>query len=1277
MCALYKNTNPSNKAKKDNNINSDEESNARLDLLDIWRVNPAYRDIDLKYSQIRSVSVLVISILTFYFSYLTFNNLYLAIGITVFLIVGFMFEKLLSVYHNVSNASYEIVQVDPFEDFKICKLVEDPASILIVNKKTATNLITRIFQIEVLPENVHPTLNQFLKALSSAQLEYSYQVVQKPMINLMKNEIKDDKSSKFDSYQRVNSSDSFQTSIYFSVFYSINGILGESKKWELMETINNYSSRLKSNFSDNFHHTKITLLSGIRLINAIRILTFNQSVDLPAVKEVNLSKNGYLARLFTKMIFLLILLGYLWFVLDSLKIHPVIVIISESVVIIFCFFVWWRDILYVFTSNYLRRSNQISVINPFEDVTFHQLKSYKDVLFANNNNKLLTAVKIMNVRIAVQPMLAYPEKFFRALNSHQIPYAYSLYASPISSHIFAKECSKSLNERSLEDLKGILNVILDEPNPKVKHPEIEFSNWLQMRSGVWKTFLTITAISYKFISELDINDFFELGAELSTNATVMKDAFEDNFLKLILTDLNKHLLVSGFIGNCFKNMNFNPAGTRLNYLYFQGKNLMRFAKISGEFKKGLTTKIAAEFNTPIHLTNHAIIGQTINTEFLEEEKPLGFTFEQYKSLLITNGIAQEREFTKMKIAAELIKTQKACVIFDFSGDWSKLIRYFENTMYEDKFLHFKLGTAFIVNLSQSGIEHDKKNIDYLSLFYDAFALAYKEQKITIEALKKSIKKEENLDFNPLLLDYKYDKDFKPYVKDNRLLNLLEELRDQTIVFSEEASEFEDDINPIDFVKNDKSIIIDLSILKDLENKVFISFVILSKLIHYINNFSDYSEKMIFIPKVDAFFDANYLDSNYTAANYGKIEKFLEPLRKRGFGLIFSANQIRYLHPNFLNYFRNILSFRATDSRDIAVLKNQMNLQELQGSGYYSSKRNNTYQIDYLKNLRENEVIVKRADINQPFPGIITYDWFFKSLPLTRDKIIKYMERQGYNLKRSERKIMAQAKKTLFEKDFGLYTPFIKDIISFLKSIKTVDKVGNLYKGRLKEELLKYIQPSAIKRNYGKREIKEIRDELFELLVRHDYLVESHPKRASGSESMRSSFAVGPQYQRALKDYYDSQGSSTVTYEPVELESKPKVDTERLDPIKLRSALSKHFAPILFYGHFLIHKNMSHKKYEKALKIARELLSKFLYYVYQEYYGVNYALTSENKSIFVSMFGDVEGFPFTGDDLLQFLTSCKNIEVNDSAKITETCKNIYEMYSTIFDGFQQFLYLEEN
>ena len=199
-----------------------------------------------------------------------------------------------------------------------------------------------------------------------------------------------------------------------------------------------------------------------------------------------------------------------------------------------------------------------------------------------------------------------------------------------------------------------------------------------------------------------------------------------------------------------------------------------------------------------------------------------------------------------------------------------------------------------------------------------------------------------------------------------------------------------------------------------------------------------------------------------------------------------------------------------------------------------------------------------------------------------------MERQGYNLKRSERKILDQAKKTLFEKDFGLYSYFLEDIMNFLNNIKTLDKVGQLYKGKLKEELLKHINPTAQKRNYGKRVIKELRDELFELLVRHDYLVESHPKRASGSESMRSSFAVGPHYDEALQDYSESQRNAVISYEPINVESdnfnnlnnsvnsdnyESSSQVRKINAKNLKKAFTEHFSSILYYEHFKMHQSI--------------------------------------------------------------------------------------------------------
>jgi len=104
----------------------------------------------------------------------------------------------------------------------------------------------------------------------------------------------------------------------------------------------------------------------------------------------------------------------------------------------------------------------------------------------------------------------------------------------------------------------------------------------------------------------------------------------------------------------------------------------------------------------------------------------------------------------------------------------------------------------------------------------------------------------------------------------------------------------------------------------------------------------------------------------------------------------------------------------------------------------------------------------------------------------------------------------------------------------------------------------------------------------------------------------------------------------------------------------------------------MHKNLNHKKYEKVIKTGRDLFPKFLHSVYKEYYSVNYAITSEDINKFIKNFGKVEGFPFTADDLKHFLTSCEKIEVRNQTNIAETCKNAFEMYSTIFDGFRQYI-----
>ncbi|GAH68600.1 unnamed protein product, partial [marine sediment metagenome] len=212
-----------------------------------------------------------------------------------------------------------------------------------------------------------------------------------------------------------------------------------------------------------------------------------------------------------------------------------------------------------------------------------------------------------------------------------------------------------------------------------------------------------------------------------------------------------------------------------------------------EFKKGIDTRIAAEFNTPLQLKNFITIGQKINTEFLEEEIPLGFTSEQVKQLLITNGIPSYREHATMKIVTELVKLNIPCVIFDYTGRWSKLIQFFNKTIYQEQFLHFKLGSSFSIDVKNSGIKYDQNNFEYLNLFYDVFAMAFKEQKRNIDILKETISKSDELDLSSITLDLQVKQKLNKPFYSNSLLSLLKDFTDQTQIFSDIALEYEDHI----------------------------------------------------------------------------------------------------------------------------------------------------------------------------------------------------------------------------------------------------------------------------------------------------------------------------------------------------------------------------------------------------------------------------------------------------------------------------------------------------
>ncbi|GAH17005.1 unnamed protein product, partial [marine sediment metagenome] len=155
-------------------------------------------------------------------------------------------------------------------------LKEDPCTLIFINREHLLNAATRVFKIEILPENIQPTVNQFLKSLNSTRIPFTYQVVQTPFFEANNVRIAPNRRNQHEEFQNMRRSGVFQTRIYFSVYYDVKGVLSKPKLTHLFEKIEIFSENMVSDFSANFHHTKIELLSGNDLINAIRTIFFKR-----------------------------------------------------------------------------------------------------------------------------------------------------------------------------------------------------------------------------------------------------------------------------------------------------------------------------------------------------------------------------------------------------------------------------------------------------------------------------------------------------------------------------------------------------------------------------------------------------------------------------------------------------------------------------------------------------------------------------------------------------------------------------------------------------------------------------------------------------------------------------------------------------------------------------------------------------------------------------------------------------------------------------------------
>ena len=1248
---------------------SESEPETLKNYLDIWKSNPSYEDEKKSISIAKGISLLLLFFFIFLIpTFMVSLNIIIAVSVSVLFLVAFIYvfqDNFFGFKNFISYRFRNLVQFNPFDDYLFFTLESDDHTVYLSNKKDLTTVAIRMFEIKKMAEGITPSLNGFFKSLNEHNIPYTYQVVHKPILS---------KKSKGDGINRP-----YKMSIIFSIYHSTKGILNNRKLEGLREKIEANTITIDSNLKAIFHHFKVhEPLEKEEVIEAIKTFSLQGSKSHISqektfedikYKEINpflFLKVFLIGFIVIYTIILLVLLGWPLTIIG-------IFVIAEIIALIY---IWYREILYQFTLKNLQHNNQCKLTVPFKNVDFYLYREFPGCLFTYIDNRLLTATKIYNLSYAAPKLIpsdkgylipfCHPDRFYSSIIGKDIPFRYTVMMEPLLYYYFDKEGNKEkfIKNRTRNQLKGKIQ------------SEQDGKEWLDQRSGVWRTTLTLSTLTYKKTSHFKVRYLQELGNKLYRQALEVKNSFKSHFLSFELILLRHNKLLSGYIGNAVKNREFRLNGSHLRYLLFQGKSLIQITAISSQFQKGLEVILPAEYISPIQLESDIVFGSTINMESVEEEKAAGLTIEQAHNVLITNGTSKDRELLSMKIVSELIIENIPSIIFDFTGNFSKLLHFFKSTQYENRLLHFTLGKTFTVDPLHSGIPYDENNRIYLDYVADAYALAFQKSEKEMVIFNSDIKNNPEIDISQLNIELKNELESRRQPMNTNVLYELTEHKDVFFHSSEDNLQNKTDV--LTFIQNDKTIILDLSKSNEIKEQLFLAFIIISKIIHFIHEQDEYIPKIIILPFLDTFFDGYFLERHYYK---NKVLKFLDPLTETDFGLIFSTEQIHSVHMNFLNYFKNIIAFRTEDNRDINLLKNMLRLDDTHGQGVYSKRRNTTYQIRNLVSMKPDEVLMRRSDLYQSFPVRIDIDNLKHLEPMKHKKIMKFMKRQGYDLKRQEEQIEEKTQKSIPEKDFGLYYNYWKAkkgekveegiIPRFLKTIKKADKVALI--GRLvKEELLKFIKNEAMKTTQNNREIRTIRDNLFRILVKHHYLVEDHPKHAGGNEAMITCYSVGPQFEKALNDSYESKkGTMTnVSIENIVNESGIDFDfkNDEIQDGNFRDAIIKIMYE-KYYDLFTIYKTLNEGNYMEALEFEKNLLRSFLIDLYQEIYRSDGVVTKKTLEEFIDKIKQQTDFPFDKNEIISYLEKCEGMNPDD-IDLESGVREIYNYLSNFFNVIQE-------
>ena len=645
-----------------------------------------------------------------------------------------------------------------------------------------------------------------------------------------------------------------------------------------------------------------------------------------------------------------------------------------------------------------RKYNQVKRVKECNALEFSFLNGVDDVLYIKTDRSLtvMGLYKVWAISIEFKGDF---EDVVRSLYRQQIPFYMVLTQGPIKTEEILEENNPIVSEDARIEYTNIF-----ERSPQ------EMRSRLDNRGGIWAASMVIG--THHSISREKDNEYARLMLyeAIKEDLSKIKVAFKPKYPYTRLKLLRGKDLVSTF--------KLLAAGDAKASFYFSGYELAdHLLGVPQILSKSLGYHHPAEFIVPTKIYyDVGPIGRAYETENLRDEVPAGLlAHDMRKGVLVAGGTVEQRFRTNTKLVHETVKNGGNYLIITANPEWRRLLDLIPNAQV------FALGNDLTYN------PLDAENNDYgeyAAILTQAFSQTFQLSTWAYEEIKELIFESFADKENPELFDLKEKIEsiiLEPRTDVYKELRTVQKFlananRDKMgLIFGQRTIPF----NVL--TKGCNIIELNVGIQDQLQ---FIFLCILAKTLAYAHNHPD--QKFMVLVDFGDFLISSEPHNYKTQQQRSYFLEWVQRFRQNNVGLHLSLQALSHFPPEALHNIQTVLAHKITPYNDVQIMRDLLQL--LPERIVHSRKaRHANHQIEYLKNLPTNQIILKRPDITRPFTVIIMGLDFRNTHVWTPEEIRARVKRilPGFIMPEPDQR-------PLLERDFPRNTKIVRDLLSLLQ-----------------------------------------------------------------------------------------------------------------------------------------------------------------------------------------------------------------------------------------------------